>query len=263
MHKTAVDNTGAKTTPFPKLPGLVIKGQGDSRQPVSFRSKAAQHSTSAFALSPKLVKQLKIEEKLKQYEEADKARQAEPHQHLTVAERHSQRRREEQDAVAQAEKAKQDAINAEMSEIRRRYTQFKHCKVSEEAMRVFASYMRDKMTNKQYKKQKLRDLGLAAIDTHVIFSQMERNDSVNFKLMNTDDSRASLKDLNATRPSNYLNSYLERVTVDVKVPKSSIVSIQNDNEMLLNSSQTWDQTSSLQRGSVVFKSKKGSYDIAT
>ena len=36
-------------------------------------------------------------------------------------------------------------------------------------MRVFANYMRDKMTNKQYKKQKKRDLGLAAIDTHVIF----------------------------------------------------------------------------------------------
>ena len=51
---------------------------------------------------------------------------------------------------------------------------------------------------------------------------MERNDSIKHELMNTSDNRASLKDLNATRPSNYLNSYLERVTDDVKVPKSHI-----------------------------------------
>ena len=67
------------------------------------------------------------------------------------------------------EKIQQDAIRAEMSEIRKRYEQFKHCKVSEEAMRVFSNYMKDKMTSKQYKKQKPRDLGLAAIDTAVIF----------------------------------------------------------------------------------------------
>ena len=54
--------------------------------------------------------------------------------------------------MANEEKMKQDIIRAEMSEIRKRYTQFKHCKVSEEAMRVFANYMKDKMTNKQYKK---------------------------------------------------------------------------------------------------------------
>ena len=29
MHKTSVD--GAKKAPFPKLPGLVIRGQGDAR----------------------------------------------------------------------------------------------------------------------------------------------------------------------------------------------------------------------------------------
>ena len=90
-------------------------------------------------------------------------------QELTIAERQKMRRMEENDEVKQEERKKADAIRAEMSEIRKRYTQFKHCKVSEEAMRVFANYMRDKMTNKQYKKQKKRDLGLAAIDTHVIF----------------------------------------------------------------------------------------------
>ena len=51
---------------------------------------------------------------------------------------------------------------------------------------------------------------------------MERNDSVNHHLVTTNDNRASLKDLNATRPNNYLNSYLERVTDDVKVPRSHI-----------------------------------------
>ena len=81
-----------------------------------------------------------------------------------------------------------------MSEIRRRYTQFKHCKVSEEAMRVFAAYMKDKMTNKQYRKEKLRDLGLAAIDSHVVFAGMARNDSTNVGLVSTNDNRASLVD---------------------------------------------------------------------
>ena len=57
---------------------------------------------------------------------------------------------------------------------------------------------------------------------------MERNDSIKHELMNTSDNRASLKDLNATRPSNYLNSYLERVTDDVKVPKSHIQIIQQE-----------------------------------
>ena len=62
MHKTAVDKAAGDKAPFPKLPGLVIKGQGDSFQPISLRSNI---KTSAYALSPKLVKQLKIDEKIK------------------------------------------------------------------------------------------------------------------------------------------------------------------------------------------------------
>ena len=174
-----------------------------------------------------------------------------------------QKRKEEQAVIDSIEQQKQDKIRAEMSEIRKRYTQFKHCKVSEEAMRVFASYMKDKMTNKQYKKQKQRDLGLAAIDTHVIFKQMERNDSVDHQLISTNDNRASLKDLNATRPSNYLNSYLERVTDDVKVPKAHVSMIQQETgESLLNTSQNYtDNMSSFHKGSVIFQSKKGSLDV--
>ena len=51
---------------------------------------------------------------------------------------------------------------------------------------------------------------------------MERNDSKNYKLIKTTDQRPSMKDLNSTRPSNYLDSYLERVTDEVKVPKSVV-----------------------------------------
>ena len=82
--------------------------------------------------------------------------------------------------------------------------------------------MKDVLQPKQYKKPKIRDLGLAAIDSHVIFSQMQRQESKNFQLTNTNDNRASQKDLNATRPSNYLNNFLERVTEKVKVPKNKI-----------------------------------------
>ena len=70
MHKTTIDRTaGDKSMGFPTLPGLVIKGQGESLMPLSDRDKKlGQHATSAYALSPKLVKQLKIDDKLKEKE---------------------------------------------------------------------------------------------------------------------------------------------------------------------------------------------------
>ena len=43
MHKTTVDKAGGTKASFPKLPGLVIRGQGDAYQPISLRSKAAKH----------------------------------------------------------------------------------------------------------------------------------------------------------------------------------------------------------------------------
>ena len=137
-----------------------------------------------------------------------------------------------------------------MSEIRRRFEQFKHCKVSEEAMRAFAQYMKEKMTNKQYKKEKLRDLGLAAINSYVIFDQMSRNDSKNMGLIQTNDHRASLKDINAMRPGNYLSNYLERITTEVKVPKSLVKVIQDSSEYHMGagsggSPSNWDGTSSI------------------
>ena len=69
-----------------------------------------------------------------------------------------------------------------------------------------------------------------------------------------------MKDMNGIRPSNYLNSYLERVTNKVKVSKASVKSIQGESEWL-NSSQNFDGASSMQKGSVIFRSKKGSMDV--
>ena len=82
----------------------------------------------------------------------------------------------------------------------------------------------------------MKDLGLAAIDSYVIFDQMARNDSHNLTLVTTNDNRASLKDLNATRPSNYLNSFLERVTNDVKVPRGHVKTIQEETEFACGTS---------------------------
>jgi ATP-dependent Clp protease ATP-binding subunit ClpA len=118
-----------------------------------------------------------------------------------------------------------DASRAELSAIRARYTQFKHCKVSDDAMRAYAQYMSEKIENKFVKKEKLRDLGLANIDSYVMIDQMQRNDSKNYELKKTSDNRASLKDLNTVRPSNYLTDYLERMTGSVKVSKHRVKAI--------------------------------------
>ena len=104
------------------------------------------------------------------------------------------RMQDERDAEMAEERAKEDAVRRELSEIRKRYEDFKYCKVSDEAMRAYAIFMKDKMTNKQYRKEKLRDLGLAAIDSHVVFAGMARNDSTNVGLVSTNDNRASLVD---------------------------------------------------------------------
>ena len=59
---------------------------------------------------------------------------------------------DQRDADMAEERAKEDAVRRELSEIRKRYEDFKYCKVSDEAMRAYAIYMKDKMTSKQYKK---------------------------------------------------------------------------------------------------------------
>ena len=104
-------------------------------------------------------------------------------------------------------------------------------------MRAFAKYMKDKMESKNVKKTKLRDLGLAAIDSYVMFDQMQRNDSEDYKLQSTSENRASLKDLNSVRQTNYLTDYLEKLTGSVKVPKYHVKAIQEINENALGSIQ--------------------------
>ena len=56
-------------------------------------------------------------------------------------------------------------------------------------------------------------------------------ESQNMHLQETNDNRASMRDLNATRPSNYLNAFLERVTEGVKVPKNHVLSKQVESEI--------------------------------
>ena len=58
----------------------------------------------------------------------------------------------------------------ELKEIRSRFEQFKHVNVSETVIKTFSQYMKDVFVSKQFKKPKQRDLGLAAIDSHVIFT---------------------------------------------------------------------------------------------
>ena len=82
--------------------------------------------------------------------------------------------------------------------------------------------MTEKMESKQYKRETLKDLSLAEVNNFVIFDQMARNDSKNHHLVNSQDNRASLRDLNGIRPESYLSKYLERVTSQVKVPKGQI-----------------------------------------
>ncbi len=87
---------------------------------------------------------------------------------------------------------------------------------------------------------------------------MARNDSTNGKLFGTSDQRASLKDLNGARPNNFLNSYLERITEDVKVPRHHVQTIQRETEYLASQ---FDGSISYMKGSSVFHSKKGSFDM--
>lgn len=146
-------------------------------------------------------------------------------------------KKQEQDDKAENDKKRLvDFENQkEMSEIRQKFTQFKHCKVSDEAMRAFSQYMKEKMESKKEKKAQMRDLGLAAIDSYVMIDQMQRNDSTNYKLRGTSENRASLCDLNAVRPLNYLHSYLSRVTGDARVPMGNVKTRQYDTEHLQTS----------------------------
>ena len=63
---------------------------------------------------------------------------------------------------------------------------------------------------------------MANIDSHVLMSQINRNDSNNVGLMKTDKNRASLKDIGRLRGRDYLGGYLERITKNVKIPQSQV-----------------------------------------
>ena len=119
-------------------------------------------------------------------------------------------------------------------------------------MHAFARFMSEKMENKQYKRETLRDLGLAAVDSFVIFDQMARNDSKNVHLLTSVENRASQKDLNGTRPGNYLQKYLEQLTNKVKVPLNHVKQIQEAEEGFQSARGSQFDTSSILKGSTTF-----------
>lgn len=60
MHKTTVDASGKIGSQFPKLPGIGLKGDGETRMPISDRDKTLKKfSTNAYALSPKMMNRLR------------------------------------------------------------------------------------------------------------------------------------------------------------------------------------------------------------
>ena len=67
---------------------------------------------------------------------------------------------------------------------------------------------------------------------------MARNDTKNFHLVNSQNNRLSLRDMNQVRPDNFLSKYLERVTSQVKIPKSQIRTIQDADSGLESESMT-------------------------
>ena len=88
----------------------------------------------------------------------------------------------------------------------------------------------------------LSDLGRANIDSYVVIKQMKINDSKNASLMKTDNSRASLKDIGGLRGKDYLGSYLERVTSDVKIPQRHVQPLQVGIEPQVGSKATQPST---------------------
>lgn len=78
------------------------------------------------------------------------------------------------------------------------------------------------------------------MNSHVIFKQMARQESKNYHLKETTDSRASMCDLNGIRPTNYLSGFLERVTDEVKIPRNHVANLQQEKEFL--ESQEFEST---------------------
>mmetsp|Transcript_17103 Transcript_17103/g.23041 ORF Transcript_17103/g.23041 Transcript_17103/m.23041 type:complete len:120 (+) Transcript_17103:205-564(+) len=87
---------------------------------------------------------------------------------------------------------------------------------------------------------------------------MARQESKNYQLKETTENRASMRDLNGIRPTNYLSGFLERVTDDVKIPKHHVKSIQQDKEFM--ESQDFD-CSTMMPNSLMISSNKASFNI--
>ena len=63
--KKSIADDSSRASRMTRLPGLVIKGQGNEEQPLNMTNRRLrQETTKAYALSPKLIRQLRIEEKV-------------------------------------------------------------------------------------------------------------------------------------------------------------------------------------------------------
>ena len=63
MHKTAVDPMGYGGSRFPSLPGILNKGEGEIKLPITDRDIILNKMKSkAYALSPKVINQLHVGE---------------------------------------------------------------------------------------------------------------------------------------------------------------------------------------------------------
>ena len=65
LKQTYADDTSAVPSNLSKLPALVIKGQGNDVQPLDKNNKIlSKRQTVAYALSPKLIKNLRLEDRI-------------------------------------------------------------------------------------------------------------------------------------------------------------------------------------------------------
>ena len=147
MHKTTVDASGKNGSQFPKLPGINLKADGETRMPISDRDKTLKKfSTNAYALSPKMVNRLR--RGAPSFEEKMMASKADSPPRLQGADLIKYRVELEREIEANTERAKKQEANRELNEIRKKYEQFQHMAVNGEAMKAFDQYMKDKMTSR-------------------------------------------------------------------------------------------------------------------
>ena len=138
-----------------------------------------------------------------------------------------QHRRAKDAAARMADKQRTEQMKKrEIEQLKVKFEEFSHCIVQDTTLQTYNKFFEAKLKSRHKPKTKLTDLGRANIDSYVLMKQMRMNDSKNEALLQTDNTRASLKDHSALRAKDYLGQYLERVTHDVKVPQHQVPALQ-------------------------------------